>query len=454
MENKENRKSEIKTIGIKGMSCKSCVSKIEDALNELKGVETAKVNLLEEQAVVVFNPDMIAADRIESRIKELGYKVDAAKQEAQEEAEDDEADDGIEAGNNNPTFRKSLEPDMEKKKPSTIMQGITYGLMPHIGCIAFILFSVLGVTAATSLFTPLLLNPYFFYILIAMSFGFATISIAIYLKRNGLLSWKGASHKWKYISTMYGTTIGVNLLLFLVIFPYAANAATIPSSQNGITGAAIGLQSNLASMKLQVEIPCSGHALLISEELKKISGVAGVQFSFPNYFDVKYDPSKTSKTEILALEVFKTYAAKVVSESNPVSAPSGAAVALSGSSGGNVQTVKLSVSGGNYVLEPSTFKKGVPVRLEADLSKMPGCSKSVVISAFNVNKYLAPGDNVIEFTPDKAGTFNIACSMNMYKGTFTVLEPDGTRSNYAQPSSSSGGSCGGGSGGGCGGCGG
>ncbi len=416
------------------MSCNSCASKIENALNELKGVEVAEVNLLDEQAIVAFNPDMVTADRIESRIKELGYKVDTAKQDIQKGAAENDAVDG------------ATDANTEKKKPNTVLQGITYGLVPHIGCIAFILFTVLGVTAATSLFMPLLLNPYFFYILIAMSFVFGTISIAVYLKRNGMLSWKGAQHKWKYISTMYGTTIGINLLLFLVVFPYAANAATIPSSQNGITGAAIGLQDNMASLRLQVDIPCTGHATLISGELKKISGVASIQFSLPNYFDVKYDPSQTTKAEILSLEVFKTYAAKVVSESNPVSTPSGAAVTLSG----NMQVAKLSVSGGGYILEPSTFRKGVPVRLEADLSNMPGCSKSVVISAFNVNKYLTPGDSVIEFTPDKAGTFNIACSMNMYKGTFTILESDGTKASYVQPSPASGGSCGGG----CGGCGG
>ena len=83
---------------------------------------------------------------------------------------------------------------------------------------------------------------------------------------------------------------------------------------------------------------------------------------------------------------------------------------------------------------------------------MPGCSKSVVISAFNIRKVLSSDDNVIEFTPDKAGTFNIACSMNMYKGTFTILQSDGTKSNYVEQASAAGRTCGGGSGGcGCGG---
>ncbi|MEK6840645.1 MAG: cupredoxin domain-containing protein [Nanoarchaeota archaeon] len=92
-----------------------------------------------------------------------------------------------------------------------------------------------------------------------------------------------------------------------------------------------------------------------------------------------------------------------------------------GNSSGNAQIVKLSVEGGRYVLSPSEFKKDIPVRIEADISKMPGCSKSIVISAFNVRKTVTTKDNVIEFTPTKTGTFNIACSMNMYRGTFTVV---------------------------------
>jgi plastocyanin domain-containing protein len=126
-------------------------------------------------------------------------------------------------------------------------------------------------------------------------------------------------------------------------------------------------------------------------------------------------------------------------------------------SSGQVQVVKLSVENGKYVMNPSEIRKGVSVRLEADMSKMPGCSKSIVIPAFNVQKSFTSEDNTVEFTPDKAGTFNIMCSMNMYKGTFTVLEDDGTKAAYVEQAATggTGGSCGmsaGGSGGcGCGG---
>ncbi len=125
------------------------------------------------------------------------------------------------------------------------------------------------------------------------------------------------------------------------------------------------------------------------------------------------------------------------------------------SSSANAQIVKISVDNlGNYVLSPNTLTKGVPVRLEADMSKMPGCSKSIVIREFNVRKTFSSSDNVVEFTPTKSGTFWITCSMNMYQGQFTVVDDSGTKPSYVESVPTSGGSCGAGGSGGCGGCGG
>jgi plastocyanin domain-containing protein len=113
---------------------------------------------------------------------------------------------------------------------------------------------------------------------------------------------------------------------------------------------------------------------------------------------------------------------------------------------GNVQVVKLSVVNGNYVMSPSQVKMGIPVRIEADMTNMPGCSKSFVMPSFNIRKTFTTTDNTVEFTPDKAGVFNVMCSMNMYKGSFTVLESDGSKPSYVEASSTpstgnSGGGC-------------
>lgn len=191
------------------------------------------------------------------------------------------------------------------KKPKKGYEGILYGIIPHIGCIAFVVFTVLGVTAATAVFKPLLMSSYFFYILILISFALAAISASIYLKRNDSLSITGIKHHSRYLSILFGTTIAVNLLLFLVIFPYTANIGPKQGLPSGVLSLA---EPN--KLTLSVAIPCPGHASLITGELNKL-GVSS-KFRMPNYFDVTYDSEKISVDDILALDIFKTYNAKIL----------------------------------------------------------------------------------------------------------------------------------------------
>lgn len=116
------------------------------------------------------------------------------------------------------------------------------------------------------------------------------------------------------------------------------------------------------------------------------------------------------------------------------------------------QEVKLSFKNYEYVLEPSNLKKDVPVKMIVDLDSVYGCMRDIVIPQFNVKKYVKEKDNIIEFIPNKAGTFNIACSMNMGRGTFIVYENDGTKSEFAEPEiQTASGSCSSSGGCGCGG---
>ncbi|MBU0467091.1 MAG: hypothetical protein KJ718_04110 [Nanoarchaeota archaeon] len=205
----------------------------------------------------------------------------------------------------------------KKDKEGNIKQGLIYGLIPHIGCIAFIIGSVLGVTVLMQFFKPILMNRYFFHALMGVSIGFATLSSVIYLKKHKLLNKEGIKKKKSYLFGMYGSTIGINLVLFLVIFPMLANV--------GATGNAIANldYGGLPLMELSVDIPCPGHAPLITSELKTIQGVEDVRFNFPNDLEVLFDPDLTSKEDILALEVFEEYPATVTREPTTLGESSG-----------------------------------------------------------------------------------------------------------------------------------
>jgi hypothetical protein len=219
-----------------------------------------------------------------------------------------------------------------KKNNRGFLTGLIYGFIPHIGCLGFIIFAILGVTAVTTLFRPLLLNPYFFYILIALSLTFATISALFYFKKQGFItlnrnkgSWRfdfqikqGIKRKWKYLLVLYGTTISVNLIFFMLIFPVLTTLETEERlSPTAIADVFFDREVKtentlLPTVILKVDIPCPGHALLITDELRTIEGVTDVNYRFPNRFIVNYDKEKTSIEKILLLDVFNTYQATII----------------------------------------------------------------------------------------------------------------------------------------------
>jgi hypothetical protein len=191
------------------------------------------------------------------------------------------------------------------EKPKNFFAGLLYGLLPHTFCIAFIVLSIIGATTAATLFKKFLLLPYFFEILIGLSLVFATISAVFYLWKNGSLSGSGIKNHWRYLSILYGITVAVNLLFFLVVFPLTANL-----NLGKPEPVVLSQKSALSFVTIQVQIPCSGHASLIIGELKKNFGVEEVKFEFPNRFLVSFNAQKITLDQILASEIFKSYPAK------------------------------------------------------------------------------------------------------------------------------------------------
>src|SRR5438067_1182840 len=65
------------TLAIEGMTCASCVRRIEKALNRVEGVHEANVNLATEKATVVFDPTGVDLAKLEAAVEKAGYKVRA-----------------------------------------------------------------------------------------------------------------------------------------------------------------------------------------------------------------------------------------------------------------------------------------------------------------------------------------------------------------------------------------
>jgi plastocyanin domain-containing protein len=87
---------------------------------------------------------------------------------------------------------------------------------------------------------------------------------------------------------------------------------------------------------------------------------------------------------------------------------------------GGVQEVAITVRGG-YEPADVRVRKGAPVRLVFDRQETSGCSEEVVLPAFGIKRFLpAHRKTAVEFTPEKAGTYEFTCGMSMLRGRLTV----------------------------------
>ena len=62
---------------ITGMHCASCAARVERAVGALPGVDSAVVNLLQENLKVTFAPGAVAPEQIIKAVSDLGFAAEA-----------------------------------------------------------------------------------------------------------------------------------------------------------------------------------------------------------------------------------------------------------------------------------------------------------------------------------------------------------------------------------------
>jgi hypothetical protein len=87
-----------------------------------------------------------------------------------------------------------------------------------------------------------------------------------------------------------------------------------------------------------------------------------------------------------------------------------------------VQIVNSALSGGRY--PAITVQQGIPVRwtITAPQGSINGCNNRMIIREYGIEHRFTPGENLIEFTPGRAGRFSYSCWMGMIRGSITVAE--------------------------------
>src|SRR5690606_27654569 len=60
---------------VHGMTCASCVGRVERGLTKLEGVDAVNVNLATHTATVHYDPDHVGTDQLADTVSSLGYTV-------------------------------------------------------------------------------------------------------------------------------------------------------------------------------------------------------------------------------------------------------------------------------------------------------------------------------------------------------------------------------------------
>lgn len=87
-----------------------------------------------------------------------------------------------------------------------------------------------------------------------------------------------------------------------------------------------------------------------------------------------------------------------------------------------IQEIRMTQSGRGYSPNTFTIKKGKKVRWIINSTNPYTCASSIIVPKYNIEQDLQSGENIIEFTPNEAGTIPFSCSMGMYRGSFQVIE--------------------------------
>jgi plastocyanin domain-containing protein len=87
---------------------------------------------------------------------------------------------------------------------------------------------------------------------------------------------------------------------------------------------------------------------------------------------------------------------------------------------GGIQVLHVMVKGG-YSPDTLVVKRGRPVRIDFDRQETSSCSDTVVFGDFGISQPLpAFRTTPVQFTPEKTGTFEFTCGMNMLRGRLIV----------------------------------
>jgi len=433
------------TLQIVGMTCNSCEVRIDNKLRKLKGVIEAKANLAKSSVSIKYDSNVISMKQIETAIKEAGYFVDDTKKLTVSQII------GIAIllfavfWIINNTIGFNFLPQVSQNMGFGIL--FVVGLITSLHCVVMcggINISQCVSKSATEPKAPVSktekLKPSLMYNMgRVVSY---TIIGGVVGALGSLISFSGmAKGVVALISGLFMVVMGINMLN---IFPGLKKF--IPRLPKKLTSKKTGASRNRGPFVvglLNGFMPCGPLQTMQVYALGTGSFLAGAGAMF--FFSLGTVPlmfglgalssilsSRFTKNMmrvgavlVMILGIIMFSRGLNLSGVSFAQAPS-VSVGNVSTVEGNLQLVTTNLQPNSY--EPITVQKGVPVKwtVKADAKNITGCNETMTVPEYGITKKLVAGDNIIEFTPTRAGTVKYTCWMGMISSTITVTDNAGS----------------------------
>ncbi len=438
-----------KKLGIEGMSCASCELRLENGLKKMKGVSEVKASLADAKLYVTFNPDETSLSEIMGTIEKIGYRAF------------DNAD--ITGPKTNQSVKTAGRTVIQFIGVAVVLlalhliitntvgynfipaidQSMGYGILFVVG----LLTSIHCIAMCGGINLSQCMSYKHFgdskYSRLKPSFLYNAGRVVSYTVIGGIVGALGSVLSFSgmargLVSILAGVFMVIMGLNMLNLFPWLKklNPRMPKLFGNKIYGSGgrygpfyIGLLNGLMPcgplQAMQLYALGTGSFFAGAASMFMFSaGTVPLLFGFGALSSVlskKFTGTLMKVSAVLVMVLGMVMLGRGLSLSG---------VALPGLDNnvqyarieGNVQIVSIEVQSGKYA--PVVVQKGIPVRfiLKAEASNLNGCNDIVIISEYNKEKALQPGENIIEFTPKETGSIPYSCHMGMIKSSIQVVD--------------------------------
>ena len=456
-----------KTLRIGGMTCVSCQNKIEKKLRNTAGIESADVSYNEGTAVVTYDADIVTLQDIEALIGTLDYEVLAEKKPA--------ASGKRAAGiliiilAVYMLLRQFGVTNIFNLFP-TAEAGMGYGMLFVIGLLTSVHCVAMcgGINLSQCIPQSAIDGPAGKFAALRPSFLYNlgrvisyTVIGALVGALGSVISFTGAMRGIvQLLAGVFMVIMGINMLGVFPslrkftprmprVFSSKINAEKGKSNSPLYVGLLNGLMpcGPLQAMQiyaLSTGSPVKGALSMLLFSLGTVPlmfALGALSSVLSRKFTHKVMMAGAALVVILGITMFSQ--GWTLSGLSVLSLDFAAGPQANASSGPDIvmedgyQIVNSVLASNSY--PAITVAAGTPVKWTIDAPKgsINGCNDTMIIPEYDVQYAFKTGENVIEFTPDKAGVFPYSCWMGMIRSTITVVEggetPEKASTNAADP---------------------